>query len=95
MTFPVDDLTLDMVESSLNYSLTYRDENGELLDEPIGVGAEVSLHSPLDFLSGTATDPLGVVRCADDGVFDDPRQHFSKEDVIRALIHEIRRLRSE
>lgn len=102
-SFPVDDMTLDMVEASLDYCLTYEDENGEPLDEPRGVGAEFSLWKLLGFLSATTTDPLGVVE--DMGETEtmfgrlpttyDPRPSYHPNDVIRALIAEVRRLRSE
>lgn len=99
--FPVDDLTLSMVEASLDYCLTFEGENGEVLDEPRGIGAEVSLSDLLDFLSGTTTDPLGVVEHLGEvetffgpaEMTVDPRPHYTPHDVIRALIGEVRRLR--
>lgn len=100
--FPVDDMTLGMVEHALDYCLTFDGEDGEQLDEPRGIGAEFSLHSLLDFLSGTTTDPLGVVQHL--GVQEtfmgpvemtvDQRPHYTEKDIILALIQEVRRLRA-
>lgn len=100
--FPTDEITLGMVEHALGYCLTFEGENGEHLDEPRGVGAEFSLSSLLDFLSGTTTDPLGVVQHL--GVQDsfmgpvemtvDDRPHYTERDVIMALISEVRFLRA-
>lgn len=100
--FPVDELTLGMVEHALGYCLTFEGEDGERLNEPRGVGAEFSLASLLDFMSGTTTDPLGVVQHL--GIEEtfmgraemtvDERPHYSKADIIRALIAEVRRLRA-
>jgi hypothetical protein len=98
--FPTDDLTLDMVEASLAYCLTIDKETSEPVPVDPGV---VSLSDLLDFLSGTTTDPLGVVE--HQGVVEtffgpaemtvDPRPHYTERDVIKALIDEVRRLRAE
>lgn len=98
--FPVDAMTLDMVEASLAYCLTIDKETGE----PVPIDPEVvSLSSLLDFLSGTTTDPLGVVEHHGEvetfigpaKLTVDPRPHYSQRDVIQALINEVRRLREE
>lgn len=100
--FPVDEMTLGMVEHALDYTLTFDGEDGEVLDEPRGIGAEFSLSQLCDFMSGTTTDPLGVVE--HHGTVEtffgpaemtvDPRPHYTSADIIRALIAEVRRLRS-
>lgn len=98
--FPTDALTLDMIEASLAYCLTIDDETGESVAVDPSV---VPLSDLLDFLSGTTTDPLGVVE--HHGTVEtffgpaemtvDPRPHYTERDVIQALIDEVRRLRDE
>lgn len=95
-SFPVDPLTLDMVEASLKYCLTIDEETGD----PVPVDPDVvSLSDLCDFLSGTSTDPLGQVEFDGeiDGIkwYTDHRPHYSERDIIQALIDEVRKLRSE
>lgn len=84
-SFPVDDATLLAVEHALGGSLTVED------GQPILVGADYSLWDLLEFLSGYDPDksvPIG------DGVYEyvgGPIYH--PDDVIRALVAEVRRLR--
>lgn len=60
--FPLDDVTLDAIEHSLGYCLTFDGENGEQLDQPRGIGADYSLSTLLDFLSGAlGRDPNEVL----------------------------------
>lgn len=116
--FPTDDTTLLAVEHALGYCLTYEGEDGEPLDDPRGIGADYSLHTLLDFLSGTRDDPDGVVTliagdpekaALDEAlgirggpfgmgpntpIYEDPRQHYTEHDIVRALIAEVRRLRT-
>lgn len=96
--FPTDPMTLDMVEASLAFRLTVTDDG-----QPVPVDPDVvSLASLLDFLSGTSTDPLGVVEHLGEtatafGQLDtsfDPRPTYSEKDVIQALIDEVRALRA-
>lgn len=89
ITVPVDDEALNLLESALDYYFSGEDENGD----PVGVG-EFSLYQLLDFWSGF--DPS--LLAADD---DNPRHEvyrggplLTSTDVMRALIAEIRRLRS-
>lgn len=101
--FPTDDMTLDMVEHALDYRLTFEGDDGTVLDEPRGTGAEFSLASLCDFLSGTTTDPLGVVEHKGEietfmgpvELYVDPRPHYTERDIISALIAEVRRLRED
>jgi hypothetical protein len=73
--FPTDDLTLDMVEASLAYCLTIDEETGDTVPVDPSV---VSLSDLLDFLSGTTTDPLGVIE---------------NHGTVETLINEVRRQR--
>lgn len=104
--FPVDDATLLAVEHALGGALTFeRPDSAPLDDEgPWLVGADYSLAGLLDFLAGcTGRDPNEVVlREADPTlpgfmgaeIVEDTRTHYSEHDVIRALIAEVRRLRT-
>jgi len=90
--FPVDDVTLAAVEHALGGSLTYEG------DELVRVGADYSLWDLLDFMAGaTGEDPDQEVLHRDwDGTPDlvvDHRQHYTPNDIIAALIAEVRRLR--
>lgn len=101
--FPVDDVTLAAVEHAFGAAITFdTDEWGEPdLDNPRLIGADYSLHTLLDFMSGTTSDdhPLVEVKERDwDGtprVIVDERPHYTERDIIRALIAEVRRLRGE
>lgn len=60
--FPVDDATLGAVEHALGYCLTYEGEDGGILPEPRGVGADYSLTALLDFLAGAVgRDPNEIL----------------------------------
>lgn len=95
--FPIDPMTLDMVEASLDYSQTI-DESGEVVPADPDV---VSLSDICDFLSGTSTDPLGQIERlgVTQTIFgplettSDERPTYRAYDVIRSLIAEVRRLR--
>lgn len=86
--FPVDDVTLNLIYESLGASL---DENHEV------VGAEFTLSRLLEFLSGyDATRSVPMIDedgSVIEGVSEYPGQMYVKEDVIKALILEVRRLR--
>lgn len=90
--FPVDDMTLNLIEHALSGSYMMNDDG-----EPVLVGADMSLDQLLDFLSGY--DPeLAVPYLDDDGneipdatLYPHPLYH--PYDVIRALISEVRRLK--
>lgn len=80
-SFPVDDMTLDLLEQALEGTLVMADD-----EEPTGscVGRF------LDFMSGY--DPAKVVEI--DSVFSEyPDPTYHEHDVIRALIAEVRTLR--
>lgn len=80
MGFPVDDITLAHLEHALDTSL---DENFE------PVGGEFTLLRLLEFLSGYDE----TMNVNNEDVWEIPITMYSKDDVIRALIAEIRRLR--
>jgi len=91
-SFPVDDVTLAALEHALGGALSCED------GEPRLVGAEFSVSTLLDFLSGY--DPSQIVPCVDDDGFVIPDfveytggPIYHVHDVIRALIAEVRRLR--
>lgn len=91
-SFPVDDVALDALEHALGASMTYDDDG-----EPQIVGAEFDLHRVLDFYSGY--DPEKVVPLDLDR---DPPVYeyvggclYHPNDVIAALIAEVRRLRCQ
>jgi hypothetical protein len=104
--FPVDDATLLAVEHALGGALTYdRPADADPDDDgPWLTGADYSLATLLDFLAGAqGRDPNAVVLVegnptlpgwAGAEVIEDTRLHYSDHDVIRALIAEVRRLRS-
>lgn len=87
-TFPLDEITLSLVESSLY--VTFSDE----IDErgcPVTVDGGITLTSLLAFMSGDQSDadhPL--VR----GVSVIPGTHWSERDLLKSLVSEVRRLRA-
>lgn len=101
---PLDDVTLDAIEHALDAYLTYEGENGEELDEPRLAGAEYQLTGLLDFLAGAVgKDPNGyllepgdvrIPGLAGAEVWMDTRPTYSERDLIRALVAEVKRLRS-
>ena len=91
-SFPVDDITLDALEHALAGAYTI-DEDGQV----IVTGADMSVTALLDFLSGyDPTKAVPLLNEYDQPVPDwteypDPIYH--RDDVLRALIAEVRRLR--
>lgn len=97
---PLDDVALAQLEHALGASLTFDAEDGSQLDEPRVIRAEYTLNTLLEFWSGTRDDPDGVVRQVGDytgpvPIYYDPRPQYSPQDVMLALINEVRRLRGE
>lgn len=97
---PLDEVALAQLEHALGASLTYDAEDGSTLEEPRVVHAEFTLSTLLEFWSGTRDDPDGVVRQVGEfsgavPVYYDPRPQYSPQDVMLALIHEVRRLRAD
>lgn len=95
--FPVDDFTLDQLEHALNtcvagpVSLPF---GGEPEEPRKLVGGEFTLSQFLDFMSGH--DPRRATLVGEvDGIpiYESWDRRYSENDVIRALIAEIRRLR--
>lgn len=83
--FPVDDGTLNLLEDSLNGSFTVDADGTHHL-----VGADFTVSDLLDFLSGYDEAKLET---GENGweEYPDPLYHIN--DVVRALIAEVRRLR--
>lgn len=85
--FPVDDFTLDALDHSLNGAFEVDAEGNQKL-----VGADYSFWQFLNFMSGYDESRLQPT--------DDPEvnlyngQVYFPTDIIRSLIHEVRRLRN-
>lgn len=84
--FPVDDFTLDQIEHALGGAYSVTEDGTHTL-----VGADFSLTQLLDFLSGFDPARLEPTDDPDTFVYDGAVYH--EDDVIRALIAEVRRLR--
>ena len=95
--FPVDDVTLDALEHALGACLTWEGVE-DRADGPRVVGADMSVSRLLDFLSGYDESKLAPLvdedgyEVPDWSEYPDPLYH--RDDVIRALIAEVRRLRT-
>ncbi len=92
--FPVDDVTLALVEHAMGARLIFDGTE----DGPKVVGADMSMPALLDFLSGY--DPAKVVPLVlEDGHEVDGWTEYvggpiyGRDDIIAALIAEVRRLR--
>ena len=88
--FPVDDATLSAVEHALDGAWSVDGEGTHTL-----VGADFTLDRVLSFAAGIdrSEDAEHLTQIASD-VFVDDRIHYHPNDVIRALIVEVRRLRT-
>ncbi len=92
--FPVDDLTLAALEHAMGGALTFEgvDEDGPRL-----VGADFSMSKLMEFLSGyDETKCVPVLNQYDQPIPDwveYPGPLYHHNDVIAALIAEVRRLR--
>lgn len=94
--FPVDDVTLNLLEHALEARLTIDDEGHHVV-----VGADMSVNRLLDFLSGYDETKVEVLReGTDEGGWAGAEiaeytggQLYTRDCVIRALIAEVRRLR--
>lgn len=93
--FPVDEETLNVIYDSMNRVVVGFDDN----NEPIRDGSPFSLEDVLNMLSGY--DPSLMVQAVNE--YDQPIPDiyeytgpgiYHQHDLIRALIDEIRRLRS-
>lgn len=96
-TFPVDDAMLDSIEHALGGTLTLeRPEDADPDDDgPWLIGADYSLHQLLDFIAGH--DEENLIHLGDSGgipTYEYPFPLYHPNDVIRALITEVRRLRT-
>ena len=91
--FPVDDFTLDQIEHALGGSLTFDQDS----TEPRLLRADFSLSRLLDFLSGY--DESRLIQAVNEydtpipDTFEYPDPIYHVNDVLRALIAEVRRLR--
>ncbi len=90
--FPVDDITLGLVEHSLDAAFEVDGDGTHCV-----VGADMNLMQLLDFLSGyDETKQQQVVNQYDqplDDIFEYPGLIYHPNDVIRSLIAEVRLLR--
>lgn len=87
-SFPVDEITLAGIEHALTAHVDASDP-----DNPRAIGAEFGLPTLLAFLSGTCNEPAGGLEQVAHGTEFDRRPQYAVNDVIRALIVEVRRLR--
>jgi hypothetical protein len=93
--FPVDDVTLNLLEHALQARLSYDDEGAVVVE-----GAEMTVPALLDFLSGYDASKSVPVVDEDGYTVPDITEYvggplYSRDDVIAALIHEVRRLRAD
>lgn len=91
--FPVDDATLLAVEHALDTTLSYN-EAGEL----VNVGSDYSMSQLLDLLSGVDPEKWKPAVNEYDTEIPDMVEYtggpiYHTNDIIRALIDEVRRLR--
>ena len=90
--FPVDDFTLDQIEHAMAGVYTIDDDGEHRL-----IGAEFSFNQLLDFLSGyderKLTQAVNQYDTPIPDVFEYPDAIYHPNDVIRALVAEVRRLR--
>ena len=89
-SFPVDDVTLAAIEHALQGSYTLDEHGNHVL-----VGAEFTLDRVLDLAAGIdRSQDADHLHPVSEGVVVDDRVHFTPNDVIKALIIEVRRLRA-
>ncbi len=89
MKVPVDDVSLSAILTALDYTLEWPED----AEEPKGIG-EYSLNQLLNFWSGYEESKLIPIEdIAGSPAFTYPEPLLCETDVIRALIHEIQRLR--
>lgn len=86
--FPVHDQALDVLEHALGGAYDW----DEAEDVPVLVGAEFSPWQVLDFYAGY--DPARLVPTETPDVSEYPGPTYHPNDVITALIAEVRRLRT-
>lgn len=105
--FPVDDLTLDAIEHSLGYCLTIDDEGNPVSDGSADYSLDTLLdflagtigRDPNEILISPGRDESDLPEWergrdwSSAEIVEDTRIHYSKHDLIRALVAEIRRLR--
>jgi hypothetical protein len=84
--FPVDDVMLDLLEHALGGLYEVDDDFGTRL-----VGADYSLPQLLDFLSGYDPEQVVPLGGGIEEYVGGPL--YTRDDIIRALIAEVRRLR--
>lgn len=92
MSFPVDDITLDLLDHALNGTI---DDNGNI------TGADMNISQLLAFMSPAQDDheiqrrtDIADATCSNIIDLTDLGWTYHRDDVIRALIAEIRRLRA-
>lgn len=87
-TFPIDDVTLSAIEHAMGGSFTVDSDGTHRL-----VGADYSMSDLFNFLSGY--DPDAVVMISEEVAEYVGGPIYNRDDIIRALIAEVRRLRAE
>lgn len=86
--FPTDETTLQHLLHALSGSYEVDDDGNHILQ-----GAEFSLTELLDFMSGLDPSTYTVIDDGDVKITLIPGVCYSEQDVMRALILEIQRLR--
>lgn len=87
MTVPIDEQSLRLLKEALDASYEVNETGEHVL-----VGAEFSLHQLLEFWSGYDKSKLVLVK---GDVYEYPEPMIHTNDVVRALVSEIERLREE
>lgn len=85
--FPVDDFTLDALEHSLNGVMEVDEEGNHHV-----VGADYSFWQFINFMSGYDESRLTPTEDPEVNIYNG--QVYFPTDIIRSLIHEVRRLRN-
>lgn len=86
--FPVDEVTLSLMEASLDVAYDDVDDEGG----PIVSDGRYTFHKFLEFMSGY--NPELLIPLEETGWFEYPDPQYTYKDVIRSLIDEVRRLRN-
>lgn len=101
--FPIDEVTLNAVKHALNGAYDIDDKGHHVV-----VDAEFNLSQLLDFLSGYDPSKLRLIQEGEEvavdapffdqiqgaAIYEYPDAVYTRDDVIRALIEEVERLRA-
>lgn len=88
VNIPIDESALDLIDEALNACIG---DDGEI------VGAEYTLPRLLDFWAGHEPNADTLIGHTADGtpIYENTSPSFHKDDLIRALVTEVRELRAE